>query len=91
MKKVGLLTLGTLCGLAVSFVFGCLVFQWLTKMNPLENWYIFTMGAISAKALSLGAIPNIGVFYLFLNKENYFSARGIILSFVLIGLFVIFS
>lgn len=91
MKNVLKLFLGMFCGLAVSFIFGCIVFQWLTKMSPFENWNIVNAGALSARALSLGAIPNIGVFYLFLNKENYFSARGVIASFILIGLFVIFS
>lgn len=85
------LILGTLVGLLVSFVFGCLVFNFLTSINPLENLNILKNGALSGRALSIGAIPNIGLFYLFLNKENYYSARGVILSFIIIGLFVLFA
>ena len=83
--------LGTLCALAVSFVCGCIVFYLFTKMNPLTDGLIFKMTDISTKAFSLGSIPNIGLFYLFLNKENYFSARGVILSFIIIGIFVLFG
>lgn len=91
MNNVLRLLIGTLSGLLVSFVFGCFVFKWLTQMHPLDHMNIFNMGAVSARALSLGAIPNIGLFYLFLNKNNYFSARGVILSFIVIGIFVIVS
>jgi len=71
--------LGALAGLLVSVVFGSVVFQYLTHINPIENFNIFKYGTLSGRALSIGAIPNIGLFYLFLNKENYFSARGVIL------------
>lgn len=91
MNNILKLFLGTLAGLFVSLIFGSIVFQMLTQVNPLENWNIFRNGTISARALSLGAIPNIGLFYIFLNKENYFSARGVILSFIIIGLFVLLS
>ena len=85
------LILGTLAGLVVSFIFGCFVFRYLTAIDPLENLNIINYGALSGRALSIGAIPNIGLFYLFLNKENYYSARGVILSFIIIGLFVLFG
>jgi len=85
------LILGTLLGLIVSFVFGCFVFRFLTSIDPLEDLNILNYGALSGRAISIGAIPNIGLFYLFLNKENYYSARGVILSFIIIGLFVLFG
>lgn len=91
MKNILKLIFGTLSGLLVSVLFGCVVFKYLTHISPLENFNIFNYGALSGRALSLGSIPNIGLFYLFLNKENYFSARGVILSFILIGLFVLFA
>ena len=83
--------LGTLCALAISFVCGCVLFYLFTKMNPLDGGLIFKMTDVSTKAFSLGSIPNIGLFYLFLNRENYFSARGVIFSFIIIAFYIIFS
>ncbi|HUH25673.1 MAG TPA: hypothetical protein VLY87_03540 [Flavobacterium sp.] len=80
---------GTAAALTVSFIFGCLLFQLFTKMNPLENWMIFLDKGTASKCFSIGSIPNIGLFYLFLNKNNYFSARGVIFSFILIALYII--
>lgn len=85
------LLLGTLAGLLVSVIFGSIIFSYLTGLNPIENLNIIKYSSLSGKVLSIGAIPNIGLFYLFLNKENYFSARGVILSFIIIGLFVLFG
>ena len=85
------LFLGTIIGLIVSFIFGSVVFNFLTGVPPFENLNVLNYGSLSGKALSIGAIPNIGLFYLFLNKDNYYSARGIILSFIIIGLFVLLS
>lgn len=91
MKNVLNLILGTALSLLLSVVFGCLIFKYLTHLNPIEDLNIFKYGALSGRSLSLGSIPNIGLFYLFLNKENYFAARGIIFSFIIIGLFVLFG
>ena len=91
MNNILKLIFGTLVGLTVSFIFGCLIFKFVGKIDPLENLNVLNYGALSGRALSIGAIPNIGLFYLFLNKENYFSARGIILSFFIIGLFILFG
>lgn len=89
MKRVGFMFLGLICALLVSMVFGALVFKLITPFPPLENWNFLTTSGVSGRALSVGAIPNIGLFYLFLNKENYDSARGVILSFILIGIFIL--
>jgi len=91
MKNTFKLLLGTISGLFVSLLFGCFIFKYLTGISPIENLNIIKYGTLSGRALSLGAIPNIGLFYLFLNKENYFSARGVILSFIVIALFVLFA
>lgn len=91
MNKFLKFLLGTLCALLVSFSFGCLLFAFFTKMNPFENWAVFAYSDIASKAFSIGSIPNIGLFYLFLNRENYFSARGVIFSFLVIALYIIFG
>ena len=91
MEKFLKFILGTFTALATSFIFGCVVFYFFTKMNPIDDFVIFKMTDISTKAFSIGSIPNIGLFYLFLNRGNYFSARGVIFSFILISFYIIFS
>lgn len=89
MSKFLKFLLGTFCALLVSFVIGCVLFRFFTGMNPLTGWAIFVYNDVASKAFSIGAIPNIGLFYLFLNRNNYYSARGVIFSFILIGLYII--
>lgn len=89
MSKFLKFLLGTICALCVSFAFGCLLFQLFTKINPLENWAIFTYKSVATKSFSMGSIPNIGLFYLFLNRNNYYSARGVIFSFIIIAIYII--
>ena len=91
MNKLLKFLLGTLCALAVSFVFGCILFKLFTGMHPLTNWAIFAYGSVATKAFSIGSIPNIGLFYLFLNRNNYFSARGVIFSFIIVSLYIVFG
>lgn len=83
--------IGTFTALLGSFVFGCIFFRLFTGMNPFTDWSIFTYGNVASKAFSIGSIPNIGLFYLFLNRDNYDSARGVIFSFIIIALYIIFG
>lgn len=91
MDKFLKFLLGTAVALLVSFVFGCLLFYLFTKMHPIENWAIFAHKSVASKAFAIGSIPNIGLFYLFLNRDNYFSARGVIFSFIVVSLYIIFG
>lgn len=91
MNKFVKFALGTVAALLVSFVFGCILFYLFTKMSPIENGNIFMYSDVSSKAFSMGSIPNIGLFYLFLNRDNYFSARGVIFSFIIIAFYIIFG
>jgi hypothetical protein len=50
--------------------------------------YAFVMGAL-AKILSMCAIPNLAVFYLFLNKEYWYATRGVIAATLLCTLGVV--
>ncbi|UUV20451.1 hypothetical protein MG290_05490 [Flavobacterium sp. CBA20B-1] len=89
MNKFLKFLLGTFVALLLSFVFGCILFRLFTGMNPLQEMVIFSMSSVASKAFSLGSIPNIALFYFFLNRENYFSARGVIFSFIIIGFYII--
>jgi hypothetical protein len=91
MKRFLYFLLGTITALIVSLIFGCILFRFFTGMNPFEGNAFMIHSSVSSRAFSIGSIPNIGLFYLFLNKHNYDSARGVIFSFILIGFYVIFS
>jgi hypothetical protein len=44
-------------------------------------WHEFLRNhAVQSKFISLACIPNLGWFYLFLNKERYDLARGVIIG-----------
>lgn len=46
-----------------------------------QLWYKFTVNTmVQSKFLSLACIPNLLWFYLFLNKERYDLARGVIIG-----------
>lgn len=87
MKNILNLFLGIFAGVLVAFLFGVLIFYWFTGVNILEKSVLISSDLFASKALILGAIPNIGLFYIFLNKQNYFAARGIIISFVVLTLY----
>ncbi len=87
MKRILFLLVGCVIGFTISSILGSFVFEYLTGWSAWENWNIFTTGSLSGKALAIGALPNIAVFYLFLNKEKYELAYGIILSFVIIAFY----
>lgn len=89
MNKFLNFLLGTVSALLISFVFGCLLFYLFTKIHPIDNWAIFAYKSVATKAFAIGSIPNIGLFYLFLNRNNYFSARGVIFSFIIVSFYII--
>lgn len=76
--------LGLTIGLLTPFLFLPLVLFLLSFYNGTSissGWYMFTHNShYTSKYLSLGCIPNLIWFYMFLNRENYSIARGIIFS-----------
>jgi hypothetical protein len=50
--------------------------------------FAFVMGAL-AKFLGLCVVPNLAIFYLFLNKEYWYATRGVITSTLLCTLGVV--
>lgn len=87
-------------GLLVGLLFpiaGLLVlyFVWsgdTTLVNYLKMFVAFNspilMGTAS-KALSLAMIANLIPFYFFLNRKQYMTVRGILISMVLIGVMIV--
>ncbi len=76
--------LGFGIGLATPFVFLPMVLYILSLSFSYDFsffWHQFSTNALYAsKYLSLGCIPNLLWFYLFLNRDAYSTARGIIMA-----------
>lgn len=55
--------------------------SWAQNFYFAQLWSAFTHNVdTQSKLISLSIIPNLGIFFLFLNKERYDIARGIILG-----------
>jgi len=58
-----------------------LLLSWAQNFYFSQLWHKFTYDqVVQSKVLSLSIIPNLAVFYLFLNRERYDIARGIIIG-----------
>ena len=76
--------LGFGIGLATPFVFlplVLLIMSWSFSYDFSFFWHQFSKNSLYAsKYLSLGSIPNLLWFYMFLNREAFSTARGIIMA-----------
>ena len=76
--------IGFVIGLVTPFVFLPLVLLILSFAFSYDYsffWHQFSSNAhYASKYLSLGCIPNLIWFYIFLNREKYSTARGIIMA-----------
>lgn len=84
MKKeilIGFLVaiLATVCGFY-------LYIELFSKVDFQESLKILKEGKLFGKVLSLAAIPNLFVFFVFLKKKQDYRARGVLLATVLIAI-----
>jgi hypothetical protein len=97
-KKIGpdAAAFGLLVGLLFPLV-GLIVLFFLWSRDTSFSDYIRMFVAFNSpilmstasKALSLSMIANLVPFYFFLNRKQYLTVRGILISMVLIGLLII--
>jgi len=78
------ITVGLIIGLLTPLIAVPLVI-WLISIAQdfyfIQLWHKFTVDkSVQSKFISLACLPNLGWFYLFLNKERYDLARGIIIG-----------
>jgi len=65
-------------------------FSSFTKLS-FNNFVEFaTQIRLLPKIISLCAIPNLGVFFLFMWRNHYYSARGVIFATVIVTIVVLF-
>ena len=91
-SKYNRLWLGLVLGLIIPIT-SLFVFSFFK--SDVDGFISFLELVISISALSnilsLCAIPNLTIFYLFLNKELYYSARGVIFATVIWGGLVVYT
>lgn len=87
-------TVGMIIGLISPFLFvplTILIISWAQHYSFSLFWDRFFMDLnVMSKFLSLSIIPNLIWFYVFLNKERYDLARGIIIGSALFLPFIIY-
>ena len=92
MKRFDNIWLGTVIGVATSAIsilaFYLIKFTEISLIEYirllLQNRYLF------APIVSLAGIPNLVIFYLFINRDKYKTARGVILAtFILVAVVVV--
>lgn len=75
--------MGLLAGLTANImgVSLCIaVVSGIKEMSFMETYAFYIASGTSWSILTLGALPNLGVFFLFLNKDKLYRARGVILA-----------
>jgi hypothetical protein len=83
------LKLGLLLGiLAPAITMLVIYLVQFTEYNFTELINVLISKRVFTKIVSLCAIPNLALFFLFLNKNYFRAARGVLLATVLFALFV---
>lgn len=84
--KFNNLFLGIGIGMFLPLFFLMCYWLWSYRfMSFVQFGRYLVMMKVFAPTLSLSVIPNLGVFFLFLNQERYKTSRGVIFSTILIG------
>lgn len=78
------ITVGLIIGILTPLI-GIPLVMWIIAMIQdfqfIQLWSKFKMNKeVQSKFISLACLPNLGWFYLFLNKERYDLARGVIIG-----------
>ena len=90
-RKYNRFWLGAAIAFLLPIIFLVVYWLWSYKMMSLIRFIEFLLsGRVLAPVISLCVVPNLGAFFLFLNREYYRTARGMILSTILYGLLILF-
>lgn len=79
MKKTDIL-IGFLIGLFGAFLGTYISLHFFTEQGFVEGFRLMKQGGNIGKVITLGAIPNLIIFFLLLKKNKDLMARGIVLS-----------
>lgn len=88
------ITAGLVIGVMTPLVFIPLVIWGIALLQHfhfVQLWHKFSVDtSVRSKFISLSCLPNLGWFYLFLNKERYDLARGVIFGCALFIPYIIY-
>ena len=90
MKIKDSVWIGIVCGILAPSI-GILIF-YFTNYSALTIQQFFNIsieGKILSPLLSLYAVVNLGLFYLFLHFDKLYSARGVIFSTIFYGILIV--
>jgi hypothetical protein len=89
IRKIDLL-FGFLLGLAVAGLGAALIILVFTHYGLADGFGILYAKGKLGKILALGALLDVGLFYLLLRKKREMMARGLILTFFFLAIFGLF-
>ncbi len=91
-SKYNKLLIGLLSGIIIP-VITLLIFTFIKSesINVIHYLKFVVRMSLMSNILSLCALPNLAIFYLFINKEFYYSARGVILATIIWGALVVIT
>ena len=76
---------GMLIALVATFAGAFLYIEFLSKYSFQETLHVLSAQKMYGKLLTLAAIPNLFVFFVFLKKKQDYRARGVLLVTILIA------
>ena len=88
-SKINNVKLGLILGLMAPVLSMLIVYLIkFTQFNFQELIDILVSSRVFTKIISLCVIPNLALFFIFLNKNYYYTARGILVATIIFALFV---
>ena len=90
MKKIDLLY-GVLIGIVTAALGVYLYTEFVTDYTIEEGFYILKSQGQLGKLIALGAILNLGVFFLLLKLDKEMMARGVVCSTLLLTILTLFA
>jgi len=79
------MAIGVLVSIIATLAGGFIYFEFFTEVNFETSLKIIKQEQLYGKILTLAAIPNLFVFFVFLKKKQDYRARGVLLATILIA------
>lgn len=92
MKKIGKeIAIGCFIGLFANLAGTYLYIFFFSEMNFEESIRFAIQQDVLGSLIALGAILNLAAFFIFLKKNQYYRARGVVLATVIAALIILIS